>query len=805
MSQSLSFREFAVIITFKVYVFYNYSVLMNRVRKAIGIVQKVYKRNRHDQHVLVSVPFSTIHSDLPTSDAIRWIDSITIADVPLMVLFQHPNSTIEYSMTVGRGSYFEASYALQEEVWNQNTDGVLFTVRIIDKEGIAHETVELSQPSENEDDKKWKKITVPLQAYVGQKIQLQLETSIPNNGSPAHAWAVWGTPHVYQVVPWLTAIRNMVKKASAIMKAQGIKGLVQGAARVEQGDTYAAWVTAHSLGIEEVKRIKNEVDHFAYKPLVSIITPVYNADPIWLDRCIESVQEQYYENWEMCLVDDGSTKKETKDALRKYCNTDKRLKIQFNEKNGGISAASNDALALASGEYISLMDNDDEIVPEALYEVVKVLNENRDIDMIYSDEDKLEVDGTPVEPFFKPDWSPEYFLSSMYTSHLGTYRKSIIDEIGGFRSEYDKAQDYDLVLRFIEKTEASKIEHIPKILYHWRKIPGSTATSIGEKDLSDAPATRALEDYVKRNNLNAEVVLDPETTYHRIKYKIEGEPLVSIELPTNGSIVEHEDGTKSNLLLNCLESVLTKTTYKNYEIIIGHNNNLTPETAKQIEKYAAEQPDRFTITEYTYEEPFNFAHKINTIAKHAKGDYMLLLNDDIEVISPEWMTALLEYAQLPEIGVVGAKLFFPDKKLQHVGVIMGIGGGASHAFLGAPENEPGYFASTKVIKNYSVVTGACYMTRMSLFRELKGLDEEFRIDYNDVDYCLRAREKGYRVVYTPYAQLTHHESVSLGTRAGQTDRPEERLLRDRWKDVIEHDPYYNPNLTLTELHYQIKL
>ncbi|MBI2426859.1 MAG: glycosyltransferase [Candidatus Kerfeldbacteria bacterium] len=548
--------------------------------------------------------------------------------------------------------------------------------------------------------------------------------------------------------------------------------------------------------------MKKECQAFPYQPRLSILTPVYNVAPKLLFACVDSMIRQYYQNWEMCVVDDGSSRPETVEALKKVAGLDMRITVKFSPKNGGISAATNQALEMATGEFIGLLDHDDELTPDALYENAKLLNEHPEADFMYSDEDKLGLDGTPSDPFFKPDWSPEYFLSCMYTCHFGVYRTSLVRKVGGFRSSYDKAQDYDLVLRIIDQTK--HIYHIPEILYHWRKIPGSTATALQEKDMSDAPATRALRDYVQRNTLNAEVELDPNTTYHRIRYAIQDNPKVSILIPTNGKIVTTEDGRMINLLVNCLKSIEEKTTYTNYEIIVAHNGNLTQETQDFIEKRAKET-GRYIILHYVYHEPFNFANKLNFIAKHATGEYLLILNDDIEVLTPEWMTAMLEYAQLPDIGVVGAKLYYPNGLLQHVGVVMGIGGGASHVFVKRPKDEPGYFSSAKVIRNYSVVTGACCLTKRALFENLGGFDEQFAIDYNDVDYNLRVRAKGYRVVFTPYAELIHYESISLGSRAGKTERPEEKLLRTRWAKVIQRDPYYNPHLTLQDTNYQIRL
>lgn len=734
-------------------------------------------------------------------EAVRWIESVKIDDCAKPALFMHPVSSAQFMITVQPKMKFMADLALQPGAWEHNETGVEFVVSVQADTGQTIEQKFFIHPKQNLKQRRWNPCEVDLHPFAGQTARLTLTTQAPGGGPTAYGWALWGAPSL--VTP--RSMHEVVKTAREVMQANGFIGTLRRTlhlAEVAQhaADPYLLWQMKHELKPDELQRIAEECKSFSYAPTISIVMPVYNVDPKWLSLCVESVQAQYYPKWELCICDDGSTSKATKEALKSYVDSDPRIKITFSDKNSGIAGATNQALDLATGEFIGLLDNDDELAPEALYEVVKLLQEHKEADMIYSDEDKLEEDGTRTEPFFKPDWSPEYFLSCMYTSHFGVYRRSLVEQVGRFRSAYDKSQDYDLALRVVERTKS--IFHIPKILYHWRKIATSTASSTSAKNMTDGPAKRALEDYVQRNNLQAEVLVDPVTSYHRVKYTIQGEPLVSILIPTNGKIAKTDKG-EMNLLKNCLESVWQKTTYPNYEVVVAHNGNLTPDTFTWLQEQA--KIHRVTILHYTYQEPFNFANKMNFIAKHAKGEHLLILNDDIEVISPEWMTAMLEFSQQPEVGVVGAKLFYPDGRIQHAGVVMGIGGGASHIFTGKPKNYPGYFSSAKVIKNYSVVTGACAMTKRKLFEEIGGFDEKFRIDYNDVDYCLRIRAKGLRVVYTPYAELFHHESTSLGSRAGNVGQAEEELLRSRWKDVIANDPYYSPHLTLQDTNYQIRL
>lgn len=735
----------------------------------------------------------------PVADAVRWIEHATIGGQRMTGLFMHPRSSAEFVVDVPAGSALVTWVGVLPPAWPYNRSGVCFTVRVQQGNQQTSHTLTV-RPLQHKSDRVWVPVVVPLSSVAGPGARILLSTDVPAGTSATHAWAVWGNPTVQTLLPPHALFDKMWRHVRVAGLFGAFRSLTHDRS-LHQPDPYQLWVQRHTLHAADKERLLKQCEQFSTTPTISIITPVYNVDPRWLRECVESVKAQYYPHWQLCLCDDGSTRKDTLALLRQYASDDQRITVRFLPKNRGISGASNAALEQATGEFMALLDNDDTLAPEALVEVAALLQQHHDADMIYSDEDKLDLDGNRVEPFFKPDWSPEYFLSCMYTSHLGVYRRSIIESIGGFRSAYDKAQDYDLVLRFIEKTTANRIHHIPRVLYHWRKIPGSTAASLGEKDFSGMPMTRAVQDYLDRNHSAAQAIFDPVTTYHRIKYQIQGNPLVSILLPTNGRVVE-EHGKKTDLLVQCLKSIEEKTTYKNYEIVLAHNGNLTTETERFVTQQA-KKTGRYRVVRYHYEEPFNFADKLDFIAQHATGEYYLILNDDIEVISPEWMSALLEYAQLPEIGVVGAKLYFPDGRIQHAGVVMGIGGGASHVFTQCAHDDPGYFASTKVVKNFSVVTGACCMTKASIFKELKGLDRAFRIDYNDVDFCLRVRERGYRVVFTPYAELTHHESVSLGSRRGQTDRPEERLLRTRWANVISRDPYYNPHLTLKDTGYHL--
>ena len=559
---------------------------------------------------------------------------------------------------------------------------------------------------------------------------------------------------------------------------------------------YPIWLLREDKHKENARRLIQQDEPFSYQPLISILTPTYNTEPVWLRQCVESVLVQSYSNWELYLSDDGSTNPETLSCLKDISEQDPRIHLILSEKNQGISAATNSALKQCSGEYVGLLDHDDKIAEDALFEIVRLLNTQPDADLIYTDEDKLSVDGERFEPFFKPAWSPEYLRSTMYIGHFAVYRKNIVETVGGFRTKFDGSQDYDLALRVSEKTD--HIYHVPLILYHWRTSPTSTASDVSAKPWAFNAARRALADHVSRLEHEASVEDQRDPGYYRVRYSIVGNPLVSIVIPSDGRIPNTPTGPR-DLVASLLLSIVERTTYKNYEIILVDNGRLSERAEKLVKQYGVKR-----VT-YKYDEPFNFASKLNFAVSHAQGEHVVLMNDDIEIISPDWMSAMLEYSQQNEIGAVGARLLFPDGSLQHIGVVLGIGGGACHIFSGQPNSHPGYFNSSQIIRNYSAVTGACMMTRREIFKQVGGFDERFSTDFNDVDYCLKIREKGFRIVSTPFAELIHYEGATFGSRERIVNPEEIALLKERWQSVIDNDPFYNPNLSLTALDYRLKL
>ena len=523
------------------------------------------------------------------------------------------------------------------------------------------------------------------------------------------------------------------------------------------------------------EKAAESIERFNYKPTISIVMPVYNVPREYLSKALDSVLNQYYRVWELCVCDDASTVPHVRSVLEDYAARDKRIKVVFSEKNGGIAVASNRALELATGEFVGLLDHDDEIPPDALYEVVKTLQDVT-ADIIYSDEDKLDTEGLRCEPFFKPAWSPDLLFSCNYISHFGIYRKSIINQIGGFREGLDGSQDYDLVLRVTEKSD--KIVHIPKILYHWRKVSGSAAASTEAKPYAYEAGKKALTETLRRRDIEGEVTTEATPGFYRVRRKLVSAGKVTIIIPTRDRLA---------LLQKCIDSIECKTEYENYEIVIVNNASRERATLE----YLARTPHRVIHDA----GPFNFSRLNNRAAREVDGDYLLLLNNDIEVISGEWLSAMVEHAQRPEVGAVGAKLLYPDNRVQHAGVILGLGGVAnhSHRFVDG-YSDLGYFGFANRIRNYSAVTAACLMIRRELFEEMGGLDEEnLAVAFNDVDLCLRLRRRGYLVVYTPYALLYHKESASRGHIVNPN---EVSYMMTNWRDEILSDPYYNLSLTL---------
>jgi GT2 family glycosyltransferase len=503
------------------------------------------------------------------------------------------------------------------------------------------------------------------------------------------------------------------------------------------------------------------------------------------------VQKQNYPHWELCVADDGSTDARVRPVLEEYAKRDPRIRVVCLGENRGIAAASNAALELAEGDYIALLDHDDRLAEHALFRMAEAVVADREVDFLYSDEDKIDTDDRHVEPFFKPDWSPEFFHSCMYTCHLGVYRTSLVRQLGGFRGGFDSAQDYDLVLRLIEQTK--NIKHVPDILYHWRKSSQSAAQCVTAKPQAPEAGRRALQEHLGRTGKPGTVEPGALPGLHRVRHAILGQPKVSIIIPSACRPIQQRGGKSTYHIVRCVESIRQKTTYGNFEVLLVHRDeDMTPDLIAQL--------DWLAVRRVSYGGDFNWSAAMNRGAAAAAGDHFLFLNDDTEVITPDWIESLLGFSQQPEIGAVGAKLLFANGELQHAGVLVA-DGTPRHAFYRFPGPFPGYFSNVLVQRNCAAVTGACLMTRADLFRSLGGFPEELALNYSDIDYCLRVLGRGRRVVYTPYAQLHHHES---STKAG-TFEVELNAFRERWQGKWPADPYYNPNLSSHFHDYRIDL
>jgi len=591
---------------------------------------------------------------------------------------------------------------------------------------------------------------------------------------------------------------RIYKKSVARYKKHGLQGMLE---RLDKEYTklhpfrkqratskyamYLRWIKQNEIDIEETA----EDTPLLFTTTISIVMPVYNTPIEFLKLTIDSVINQTYPHWELCIADDASSDKEVTKTLLEYTKYDKRIHVRFREHNGGISVASNTALSFAKGEYVAFLDHDDILATNALYEVVKTLYEYPHTKFIYTDEDKIDEKGRRFDPHFKSAWNPDMFLSQNYLSHLSVVHKPLLDKVGYFRVGYEGAQDYDLYLRATRELSPQEIVHIAKILYHWRALEGSTAFTPEAKPYTSEAGLKALKDYFSQSqeNISVEMGLLPNT--YKVSYPLACEPKVSVIIPTR-------DGY--DILSKCIESILKNTLYKNYEIIIIDNQTTCQQTLEYLETL---KKRHLHIRVLQYNKKFNYSAINNFAVKHAKGELLALVNNDIEVITPSWLTEMVEHAVRPAVGPVGAKLYYSNDTIQHAGVILGIGGVAGHSHKYFKKEEHGYFSRLKIIQNYSAVTGACLVVRKELYEAVGGLDEKkLTIAFNDIDFCMKLHKEGFRNVWTPYAELYHHESVSRGTEDDEVKKArfEKEVLhmKDKWGASLKEDKCYNKNLTL---------
>ena len=599
----------------------------------------------------------------------------------------------------------------------------------------------------------------------------------------------------------LMNLMNMetVHVAWDFLKENGLKALILKSKHKIQGIDddydYAEWWNLTKPSEEELEAQKKET--FEYMPKFSIVIPVYKTPEKFLKEMLDSIVEQTYANWELCIADGSPSGESVENVLKKYAEKDSRIRYKVLGENLGISGNTNAALEMAEGDFVVLADHDDRLTPNALFECAKKLNENRSCDVLYSDEDKLDMDGDELfDPHFKPDFNPDLLTSVNYICHLFVVKKELLDKVGGFRAEYDGAQDYDFIFRCTES--AKEIRHIPKVLYHWRCHQESTASNPESKLYAFEAGARAIMAHYERCGIPAEKV-EKGVDYgiYHTTFKIQGDPLVSVIIPNKDHSVD---------LDLCIRSIIERATYKNLEFIVVENNSTEQETFAYYEKIQKEFPQ---VKVVRWEREFNYSAINNFGATFAKGEYLMLLNNDTEIIAPRLFEEMLGFCQRKEVGIVGARLLYEDDTIQHAGVVIGFGGVAGHTFIGLHEAENSYFHRAMCAQDYSAVTAACLMVKKSVFEEVGGLTEELAVAFNDVDFCLKVRAAGYLVVYAPYAVMHHYESKSRGLE----DTPEKvarfnrewALVAKRWPDILQNgDPYYNPNLTLRKSDFSLR-
>lgn len=584
-----------------------------------------------------------------------------------------------------------------------------------------------------------------------------------------------------------TSPLRIIRKSYARYRKAGFSKLKKGIDRdyfaLRQQIQDEAWIYRKWIKKNEKDIFKTE--SLEYNPLLSIIVPLSEVSPSYLKQMICSVLSQTYKNWELCIVSSQAEEYLGPKNLKSYVKQYPNIKLIFDDSIAAVSILSNTALRLSSGKYVLFMGANDTLAPNAMYEVVKQLNETPTLKLIYSDEDKIDRNGKRFNPHFKSSWNPDMLFSMNYISHLVCIQKELVDQIGGFQEQYEGNHEYDLLLRASSHLNSCEISRIEKVLYHTRKDQRLEDTT---NDTFDSTGLEVLQNYFRENNslITVENGLVPHT--YKVNYPIPiPQPLVSLIIPTR-------DGYE--ILHNCVESVLGKTAYRNYEIIVIDNQTTCQKTLNYFNKINCYS----NVTVISYNHPFNYSAINNFGVNHAKGNIIGLINNDVEVINAEWLTEMVSHVLRPEIGAVGAKLYYGDNTLQHAGVILGLGGGAGHSHKYFEGDENGYYNRLKVVQNYAAVTAACLIVRKNVFEEVGGLNEEhLTVAFNDVDLCLKILKKGYRNLWTPYAELYHHESKSRGAEDTpakiERAKKEVEFLRDEHLKLIMEDPYYNKNLT----------
>lgn len=556
---------------------------------------------------------------------------------------------------------------------------------------------------------------------------------------------------------------------------------------------YGPWYEAYVP--DETELEKQGQHHFEYSPLISVAVPAYRTPERFLIQMIESLIAQTYGNWELCIANGSPEDAAMKTVLEKYTKKDSRIRVSELTENKGIAGNTNAALEMAQGEFVGLLDHDDLLAPNALYEIALALGRDRALDAVYTDEDKVTTElDEHFQPHLKPDFNLDLLRSNNYICHFFVVRRSIVQKIGGFRQEFDGAQDHDFIFRCIETAE--KVGHIPEILYHWRTHKASTADNPASKMYAFDAGKRAIEAHLKRTGTEGTVSHTPDLGFFRVKYPVQGQPLVSIIIPNKD---------EKETLKACIDSIREKTEYPNYEIIIVENNSTTDE----IFQYYKELSQDPRIRLLRWKKEFNYSAINNYGVRHANGEYLLFLNNDVTVITPGWIRELLGVCQRPEVGAAGVKLIYPDDTIQHAGCVIGLGGIAGHMFVDMPANRTGYLHKASILQDMSAVTAACMMMKRAVFEEAGGFTEKLSVAFNDVDLCLKVRKNHKLIVYDPYVQLYHMESKTRGAEDNKEKvrrfQEEIEYMRCQWIDILKKgDPYYNKNLSLTKWNYSLR-
>ena len=585
-----------------------------------------------------------------------------------------------------------------------------------------------------------------------------------------------------------------IQKGFRYLKHYGLKEFwIRLCERLEPEEVpYGPWFEKHRPSESELEKQREK--KWKETPVFSIVVPAYRTPVLFLEQMIESVRSQTYPFWELCIANASPEDEQMAEVLQRYVQMDQRIHVKNLDRNLGIAENTNEAFFMASGTFVGLLDHDDLLAPQALYRMMERLEE-KEIDVFYTDEDKVTTDlAEHFQPHFKPDFNLDLLRSNNYITHFFVVRKELVRKVGGFRREYDGAQDYDFIFRCVE--QAGEICHIPEILYHWRTHKESTSDNPVSKMYAFEAGKRAIEGNLERCGVQAVVSHTKDLGFYQVEYPVQGSPLVSVLIP-------NKDQKES--LKKCLDSVFEKTTYSNYEIIIIENNSTESETFA----YYRELQKRSNVKVITWKEGFNYSAINNFGEKEASGDYLLFLNNDVEVINPRWMEEMLGNCQRPEVGITGAKLYYPDDTIQHAGTIIGIGGIAGHAFLNMPRSRTGYLHKASIQMNLSAVTAACMMMKRSVFEQIGGFEEKLTVAFNDVDLCLRTVQAGYLVVYNPKVELYHYESKSRGSEDNEEKvrrfQREIEFMRSRWITILkEGDPNYNKNLTLSKWNYSLR-